>query len=207
MEKTRPHRRAAWGSITREQVIDAAERAVRGGGFEEMTIRSLATELGVAPMSLYRHIRDKDDLLEEVVDRLLARRWRPRAKEGDWMAWTAEAAQRFRDFLISEPAALYIYLRRPVTSPVAMARMEAVLTVLGDAGFDQEFARRVYGTIHTYTIGFAALEASRARVTPKGSIVNETAELLAAFTTPQQFTEGLAYLLEGIERQRITRLS
>jgi AcrR family transcriptional regulator len=37
-----------------------------------MTIRSLAAELGVAPMSLYRHVRDKDDLSDEVVDRFLA---------------------------------------------------------------------------------------------------------------------------------------
>jgi AcrR family transcriptional regulator len=44
-----------------------------------MTIRSLAAELGVAPMSLYRHVRNKDDLIDEVVDRLLARAWKPGA--------------------------------------------------------------------------------------------------------------------------------
>ena len=51
----------------------------QGGGYEQMSIRSLADELGVAPMSLYRHVRDKDDLLDEVVDRLLAKAWRPSA--------------------------------------------------------------------------------------------------------------------------------
>lgn len=46
---------------------------MREGRSDQMTIRSLATELGVAPMSLYRHVRDKDDLCDEVTDGLLAR--------------------------------------------------------------------------------------------------------------------------------------
>ena len=69
-----PARRAPWGTITRDDIIRAAVEILSAGGYEEMTIRSLAAELGVAPMSLYRHIRDKDDLLDEVVDRLLSQR-------------------------------------------------------------------------------------------------------------------------------------
>jgi hypothetical protein len=61
--------RAPWGSISREDIVDAAVTIVEAGGYEEMPIRSLAADPGVAPMSLYRHIRDKDDLLNEVVDR------------------------------------------------------------------------------------------------------------------------------------------
>lgn len=203
MERAKPRRRAAWGSISREQVVNEAERVVRSGGYEEMTIRSLAAKLGVSPMSLYRHVRDKDDLLDAVVDRLLARCWRPRGERDDWMAWTAEAAERFRDFLVSQPAALHVYLRHPVTSPCAMARMQAMLEVLRSAAFDEEFARHAYGTIHTYTIGFAALEASRARLASERIVTDEAAVMLATFTTPEQFTAGLRYLLEGIERQRV----
>ena len=61
-----------WGSISREQVVAEATNIVKAGGYEEMTIRSLAAGLGVSPMSLYQHVRDKDDLIDEVVDRLLA---------------------------------------------------------------------------------------------------------------------------------------
>src|SRR5579871_7006107 len=75
--------RAAWGSISREEIVGAAVEVVTAGGYEEMSIRSLAASLGVAPMSLYRHIRDKDDLLGEVTDRLLAGSWRPDAAEED----------------------------------------------------------------------------------------------------------------------------
>src|SRR5438270_803434 len=87
--------RTPWGTITREQIIDVATRAIRtAGGYEQMTIRSLAADLGVAPMSLYRHVRDKDDLLDEVVDRLLARAWKPRCDTSDWRAWVVEAADK-----------------------------------------------------------------------------------------------------------------
>jgi TetR/AcrR family transcriptional regulator, tetracycline repressor protein len=131
-----------------------------------MTIRSLAGELGVAPMSLYRHIRNKDDLLDEVVDRLLAATWRPAAAVDDWQAWVIEAAARLRDFLVTQPAALHVYLRHPVVSPAAIERMDVMVDVLRRTGADEQTARRAYGAVHTYTIGFAALEASRARGAP-----------------------------------------
>lgn len=172
---------------------------VARGDYEEMTIRSLATELGVAPMSLYRHVRDKDDLLDEVVDRLLARAWRPRKDPTDWRAWTADAAARLRRLLVSQPAALHVYLRHPVVSPAAIARMEASMSVLKDAGFDDDEARHAYASVHTYTVGFAALEASRAKTS--GSIRGSDAleSELSSYTSSRQFAVGLQYLLDGIE--------
>lgn len=72
---------------------------------------------------------------------------------------------------------------------------------------DQPAARRAYAAIHTYTIGFAALEASRAGGSeatksgnePSHSNTGDLADQLAAYTTPRQFAEGLRYLLEGID--------
>ena len=194
----RPQSRAAWGSISRELVIDAAIRAVNEGRYEQMTIRSLAADLGVGAMSLYRHVRDKDDLLVEVTNRLLASTWKPRARRNDWQAWSAEAAERLRELLVKQPGALHVYLRRPVVSPVAIARMDAMLTVLRDAGFDELMARRAYGAIQTYTIGFAALQASRDKsaTNDEDAMVKE----LAKYTTPHQFKEGLEFLLQGIAK-------
>jgi TetR/AcrR family transcriptional regulator, tetracycline repressor protein len=195
-----PAGRARWGSLSREDIIDAAVTIVEAGGYEEMSIRSLAAELGVAPMSLYRHIRDKDDLLDEVVDRLFAPVWRPAAREDDWQEWIAEAAARLRRFLVSQPAALHVYLRHPVVSPAAVGRMDAMMGVLRRAGLDEQAARAAYGALHTYTIGFAALEASRAGSAPDSGEATSLARQLAAYTTAGQFIEGLRYLLEGINR-------
>jgi TetR/AcrR family transcriptional regulator, tetracycline repressor protein len=194
--------RAPWGTISRQQVVDAAENIVARGDFDSMTVRSLAAELGVSPMALYRHVRSKDDLLIEVVDRLLARRWQPRGRKANWRAWTAEAAERMRGFLIDQPAALYVYLQHPVVSPASVARMGAMLDVLRAAGFDDRGAHRAYAAVHTYTLGFAALEASRARAERADGPADELSRELAAFTTPRQFKQGLAFLLDGIESKQ-----
>jgi TetR/AcrR family tetracycline transcriptional repressor len=195
-----PAGKVPWGTICREDIIRAAMKIVTVGGYEQMSIRSLAASLGVAPMSLYRHIRDKDDLLDEVVDRLLARTWHPAAAEDDWQAWIAEAASRLRDFLVSQPAALHVYLRHPVVSPAAIDRMNAMMSVLRRAGIREQSARSAYGTLHTYTVGFAALEAARASWTPGTGDADSLGRQLAAYTTTGQFLEGLRYLLEGISR-------
>lgn len=195
--------RTPWGTITRDRIITAALRSLQAGGFEQLTIRGLAAEMGVAPMSLYRHVRDKDDILDEVVERLLARIWRPQADPSDWKSYIAEAAERLRDFLVNQPAALHVYLSHPVMSPSALARMDAMMEVLRDALGEEQFARRAYAAIQTYTIGFAALEASRAGWDP-GPDGDELAQQMAAYTTPRQFAQGLRYLLSGLAHQPAT---
>jgi len=190
--------RAPWGTISRERVVDTAIALVTERGFEQMTIRNLATVLGVAPMTLYRHVRDKNDLLDEVVDRLFARVWRPHSSVQDWRAWICEVADNLRRFLVEQPAALHVYLAHPVVSPTAITRMEATLQVLRRVLRDEHQARQAYAAIHTYTIGFAALEASRAAWHPHDQPKNDLAHQLAAYTTAQQFAVGLNYLLTGI---------
>ncbi len=192
-----PVGRAPWGSISRRRIVEAATKEVSAGRYEEMTIRSLARALGVGPMSLYRHVRDKDDLLGEVVDRLLAAVWQPACDPGDWHAWVAEAADRLRRFLVDQPAALHVYLSHPVVSPAAIARMNAMMDVLRRAVGEEEAAGHAYAAIHTYTIGFAALEASRAGWTSDDG-GDDTARRLAAYATAPQFAVSLGYLLDGI---------
>lgn len=213
-------RRVPWGTINRKQIVDAAERAVRTGSYEQLTIRSLAADLGISPMAVYHHVRDKDDLLDEVVDRLLARAWKPKADPGEWRAWVVEAADRLRRLLVGQPAALHVYLAHPVTSPAALARMDSVVAVLRRALENDQTAERAYAALHTYTVGFAALEASRSGWQPPQATAPppsgtrssrrhevqrpisqkpEMVERLAAYTTADQFRHGLIYLLDGIE--------
>ena len=192
--------RTPWGSISRDQIITTAVETLRKVGFEQLTIRGLAADMGVAPMSLYRHVRDKDDIIDEVVERLLARAWRPRVDRSDWKAYIGEAADKLRHFLVTQPAALHVYLSHPVVSRAALARMDSMLEVLAQATGDEQAAHRAYAALQTYTIGFAALEASRAGWVPPDD-GDDVAQQLAAYTSPRQFAEGLQYLLTGIERQ------
>ncbi|HUB41875.1 MAG TPA: TetR/AcrR family transcriptional regulator [Streptosporangiaceae bacterium] len=190
--------RAGWGTISRERLVLAATDQIEAEGYEQLTIRSLAARLGVAPMSLYRHVRNKEDLLNEVVDRLLAGAWRPAADAADVQTWVLEAADRLRRLLVGQPAALQVYLSHPVTTPAALARQSAVLEVLRASGLDEPSARRLYAIIHTYTLGFAALESSRARwLARHPELADPDTAWLAAMTGSEQFSEGLAALLAG----------
>jgi TetR/AcrR family transcriptional regulator, tetracycline repressor protein len=191
------HERAHWGTLTREQIVDTAVEAVKAGRYEEMTIRSLAADLGVAPMTLYGHIKDRDDLLDEVTDRLLAECWRPRKDFDTWQQWIMEAARRFRRLLVNKPAVLHVFLSHPVASPAAIERMDAMLEVLSTAGFNEEEALRIYATLHTYTIGFAALEASRSKWESTSKRGDANMRQLSSFTTTGQFNIGLEVLLHG----------
>jgi AcrR family transcriptional regulator len=189
--------------LSRQRIVQAATVVLERDGYERITIRAIAAELGVAPMSLYRHVRDKNDLLDEIVDRMLADQWRPRASGVSWRRWLVEVSERFRDFLVTQPAALHVYLQHPVVSPSALQRMDAVLGALRAAGASEREAERAYAAIHTYTIGFAALEAARADATagdaPAGSTgTRDPARRLASYTSHAQFRTGLDYLIIGI---------
>lgn len=191
-------RRARWGTITRETVIEAATKVVSAGGYQDLTIRGLAADLGVGPMSLYRHVEDKEDLLDQVVDRLLAKTWKPDIGRDDWRAWTIQAADRLRRYLVTQPAALHVYLRHPVITPAAIDRMNAMMDTLRQGMTDEDTARRAYAAIHTYTLGFAALEAGRTQPPTENDHIDHLARELATYTSPQHFTNGLHYLLDGI---------
>jgi hypothetical protein len=143
---------------------------------------------------------DRGYLLDGVVEQLLAdpRSWRPLSDEHDWRHWMVEAAELLHRFLTDQPVALHVYLRHPVTFPAALTRMDTMLGVLIGGGLDDQQARRAYAAVHTYTVGFAALEASRANWTaPSGA--DATVEALAGFTSDAQFHAGLDFLLDGIE--------
>lgn len=111
-------------------------------------------------MTLYGNVRDRHDLLEALVDRLFEPHWDP-SPSLPWREWVLRAATRLLNLLLAYPPMLELYLRRPVPTPVARARMDAMLERLESGGFPPDVAREVYAALHTYTFGFAALHATR----------------------------------------------
>lgn len=203
-----PPSRSQRTPLSRSLVVDTAVQMLDAA--DDISIRDLAARLGVSAMALYRHVDSKEDLLESVVNTQLARHWRPDASGEDWQEWTIEAADRLRQFLVARPAALAVYLRRPVTSPTAMQRMAACLEVLRTGLHDDGRARSAFAAVHSYTIGFAALENAR----ESAGVLDESggphsvadaqspdarlASQLADIASPDQFRAGLRYLLAGM---------
>ena len=79
-----------------------------------------------------------------------------------------------------------------------------MLGILHDGLGDEASANAAYATIHTYTLGFAALEASRSGwVSGNASSDDPVAVQLMTFTTPSQFAVGMRYLLSGLEQTNL----
>jgi hypothetical protein len=138
--------------------------------------------------------------MDEVVEELLIQSQPMPAAKGTWQARLTVAAEGLRRLLVEEPGALYVYLRHPVISPTAVRRMEMMLKILHEAGYDTASSKTAYASMQTYTVGFAALETSRAGWVPPEK-TSRMANELVAMTSPKQFASGLAYLLAGIERE------
>ena len=151
------HRRA----LTRAEVVSAAISFTERDELDRMSMRALATDLGVTAMALYAHVADKDELLDEIIDHVLEREATPLPASTEWRAWFGDAASRLHGMLTRTPRLLDRYCRHPVGVSAALRRMEVGLEVLRRAGFDGRQSIAAYATVHTYTLGFAALDIAR----------------------------------------------
>lgn len=190
--------------LTREEIVDAALAHADAGDLASVSARGLAAELGVTPMALYRHVRNKDEILMAVVDVLLERRGLPARPGRDWRGWLEDLARSLRALFLDHPVAVAVFTRQPVTTKAARRRLEVAVEILGSAGFEQADAVRIYAAVHTYTVGFCALEAARQAAArdraPTGSgEIDEPASLIAAFVNDDQFVFGLQAMIAGID--------
>jgi AcrR family transcriptional regulator len=185
--------------LTRAQIVDAAMQRAASGSLGRLTIRELADELDVTPMALYRHVRDKDDILEAVTDALLAEQGLPDPAL-PWPDYLAGLATGLRAVLREHPSTVAVFTRRPQMTTTARARLVAARDVLTRAGCSIDEATRRYAAVHTYTIGFCALEAGR-RASATGDVELADDELdaaIAGFVSEEQFEFGLRALVAGL---------
>lgn len=190
-------------------MIDAASKLVAEVGYENLTVRAVANRLDVSHMAIYRHVRDKDDLVFEVADRIIARSFRPRRDHSDWRRWTMDAAHRLRALMQREPVVLYSVLSHPIAMhPAGMRARNSYLEAVR-AAFDDERAWRIVGAVLSYTVGFTALEAARAswmaRHPDQWSELDEMGTILrppgvGPVGSDEQFDYGLRMLLDGIPK-------
>jgi TetR/AcrR family tetracycline transcriptional repressor len=141
-------------------VVDAAIALIHDEGYEALTMRSLAGRLGVVPMALYRHVRDKVDLELAVVDRAMTRVGIPDASL-DWRTALEQLNAEIRAQLLQLPGIMAPLLARPNIGITAMTLREYSIGVLRRAGFSGRDAERGTALLLISTIGFVALEVPR----------------------------------------------
>jgi AcrR family transcriptional regulator len=149
--------------LSRETVVDGALALTDAEGLEGLTIRRLATHLGVTPMALYWHFKNKDELLDALADRLWSLIDTKVDQDGPW-------SMRLRTLLDSmvavlrahPPAASLLMTTQPDVSVSCFGIMEVALEILADAGFSPSEAaaicRHGLRTVTTLAVGDPGLK-------------------------------------------------
>lgn len=194
-------------SLTPERLVVATLAVLDRDGLAALTMRAVAKELGMATMSLYRYVSDKDELEALVVDHLLAG-ISLTVPPGDWRSRLTELLARLRSAVVEHPATVPLLLRHRHSAPASLAWVEATLAVLTEAGFDGQ--RRVVAqrTIVSYVLGALQNEhygplsgaGTAAMATQERfPLLAETAALARDVPAATEFHGGLEIVLRGLD--------
>ncbi|WP_017601531.1 TetR/AcrR family transcriptional regulator [Nocardiopsis lucentensis] len=145
--------------LDRDRVLAAAVALADADGLGALTMRSLAEALGVKPMSLYRHIEGKEDLLDGMVDLVFGAIELPRV-DGRWRDELRRRAVSARTVLARHPWALGLLDSRTTPGAATLQHHDAVVGVLVNNGFSLAMTARAYTIIDAYVYGFVLQEAA-----------------------------------------------
>jgi len=190
------------------------------GGIESLTMRRLGAELGVEAMSLYRHVANRDEIVDGIVDLVFGEIELP-AADGDWRAAMRRRAFSLRDVLLRHRWAIGLMESRRNGGPANLRHHDAVIGSLRAGGFDIEMVAHAYSVLDGYIYGFALTKMTLPFTTP-----DEAAQVAEAMFRPfpadeypnlvamveqamrpgydygDEFEYGLDLILDGLERAR-----
>ncbi len=145
--------------LSRERVLRGALAVADAGGLASLTIRSLASELGVKPMSVYYHVANKDEILDGIVDLVFGEIDLPLAG-GDWRTEMHRRAISARAVLSRHPWAIALLQSRTNPGPATLRHHDAIIGALRGAGFSVRMTAHAFALIDSYVYGFALSEAA-----------------------------------------------
>ncbi|MGI8427719.1 MAG: TetR/AcrR family transcriptional regulator [Solirubrobacteraceae bacterium] len=144
--------------IDREAVLATAIRLLDAEGVEALTMRRIASELGVSAMAPYRHVASKDELLMVLVDRLAARvvypSRPPEPKAAMLVLWST-----IYDSLAEHPWVPEVLARRRMMAPSVLGAIEEIHAALRDAGLSITATVRAYRLMWNFTLGCLLVRA------------------------------------------------
>lgn len=176
--------RAARGTLSRDRIVDAALEITDRRGIGALTMPALAAHVGAGTMSLYRHVRNKADLLEAVAGRVFGGLEVTPAAPGDWKGCAAGYLREWRRRALQHPGLGPLLPTLGAGPPPG--HLEACAAVFAGAGFEAEEAGEAFLTAFAYTLGFVLRETS-----PSGTGRSD-----------DRFERGLALVLDGLGSAR-----
>jgi AcrR family transcriptional regulator len=214
----KPRRRA---TLTRERVLRTAVRLADRDGIDAVSMRRVGQTLGVEAMSLYTHVRDKDDLLGGMADLVVGEVPLPAEPRPDWKAGLRTTILGARAALARHPWAPRLLESRREPGPATLAYLDAVVGILRDGGFSVELTHHALHAFGSRMLGFGqdlfddgsafdpeAAAAVAQALEPNHPHLAEIARTasheggLGGCDDDLEFRFALDLLLDGLERQR-----
>jgi AcrR family transcriptional regulator len=144
--------------IDRTAVLEESLRLADEQGLGAVTMAAVAQRLGVTPMALYRHVANKADLLDGLVEVLLGEFALPESNVA-WDDRLAEIGDAIRATARRHPDVFVLLLRRSASTPDARHVRDAIYAALREAGMAEAEIPQTERLVSTMVLGFAASEA------------------------------------------------
>jgi AcrR family transcriptional regulator len=189
--------------LSREAIVAAAIEIADADGLEAVSIRRLATKLDARPMSLYSHIGRKGDLIDLMVDEVMAGAVIPGGPPtDDWREALREIAQRTRESTRAHPWMIAAAFHRPTLGPNTLRHIDQSLAAVSELPLTPERKRAALLAIDTYTLGFVRWEVTSPKTkaaSPCGhSEARFSAAELDAYIKAQAATGDYPHLAEFV---------
>jgi AcrR family transcriptional regulator len=205
--------------LNRDKVLQEAVSLADENGIESLTMRKLAEEFGVVPMALYKHVANKEDMLDGMVDVVFGEIDLP-SKGADWKTAMRDRANSVRQVISRHRWAIGLTESRRKPGPTNLRHHDAVIGCLRAAGFSTEMAIHAYSALDSYIYGFALQEQQLPFDSPQ-EVGTVAASMLQEFPTDEyphlaetivqhinkagwqygdEFAFGLELILGGLER-------
>ncbi|RNF87162.1 TetR/AcrR family transcriptional regulator [Streptomyces botrytidirepellens] len=197
-------------SLTPGQISAAALTVIDRDGLAALSMRTVAKELGLSTMALYRYVRDREELERLVVELVLgAVDTEPPPPGASWRARVEVMVRRLRDTVGAHPSVVPLTLTHRHRSPGVLRWSETVLAILTEAGFAGEQRVVALRGLLAYVIGAIQLEhlgplagegtvAVSALPPDEFPYMSETARHARNVSAEQEFIGGLTVLLRGL---------
>lgn len=148
-------------ALDRETVVRTALRVLDEAGIDGLTLRKIATALGVQAPALYWHFKNKQELLDEMATTVFADGVGEiylSSENGAWSEWAIEYGKALRQMLLRYRDGAKMFSGTYLTDAALYAPMEIALRKFADAGFSLRDATVGLSTIYCYTVGFTIEE-------------------------------------------------
>ncbi|MFB6610442.1 TetR/AcrR family transcriptional regulator [Agromyces sp. NPDC056379] len=185
-------------NLTRRDLTSAAIALIERDGLSALTMRRLASELDCAPMSLYTHVRSRDDLIDAIVDHLIEHLDLRQPGGESWQQLVRQTLDRYRDLAVQLPNSFELLALAPYDSSPVAPHLGNVVASLEHAGLSRENARQILGIVDAYASGFLVVWArSRARAAAREPADDELG--ITGMRDLEMFDRGLEALIAGLD--------